>query len=256
MGVKDKVTMSLKDKIIQDRVPQHIAIIMDGNGRWAKQQGQIRTFGHQEGVKAVKDVIEGAAEAGVKYVTLYTFSTENWKRPQYEVEALMELLVDSIHKETGTLLEKGIKLLAIGDLDALPQNCRDQLKETLEATANCDKMTIILALSYSARWEILNATKKIAERIKSGELDVEDINEEIFNNALCTANIPDPELLIRTSGELRISNYLLWQIAYSELYFSPKLWPDFNREDLFAAIIDYQQRERRFGFISEQLIPA
>ena len=248
--------MSLKDKIIQNLVPQHIAIIMDGNGRWAKQQGQIRTFGHQEGVKAVKDVIEGAAEAGVKYVTLYTFSTENWKRPQYEVEALMELLVDSIHKETGTLLEKGIKLLAIGDLDALPQNCKDQLKETLNSTADCDKMTIVLALSYSARWEILNATKKIAEKIKSGELAVEDINEEVFNNALCTANIPDPELLIRTSGELRISNYLLWQIAYSELYFSPKLWPDFNREDLYEAIIDYQQRERRFGFISEQLIPA
>lgn len=248
--------MSLKDKIIQDRVPKHIAIIMDGNGRWAKQQGQMRTFGHQEGVKAVKDVIEGAAEAGVKFVTLYTFSTENWKRPQYEVEALMELLVDSIHKETGTLLEKGIKLLAIGDLDALPQNCKDQLKETLDSTAGCDKMTIVLALSYSARWEILNATKKIAEKIKSGELNVEDISEEVFNNALCTANIPDPELLIRTSGELRISNYLLWQIAYSELYFSPKLWPDFTREDLYEAIIDYQQRERRFGFISEQLIPA
>jgi undecaprenyl diphosphate synthase len=248
--------MSLKDKIIQDRVPKHIAIIMDGNGRWAKQQGQMRTFGHQEGVKAVKDVIEGAAEAGVKYVTLYTFSTENWKRPQFEIDALMELLVDSIHKETGTLLEKGIKLMAIGDLDALPQSCRDQLKETLNSTAGCDKMTIILALSYSARWEILNATKKIAEKIRSGELEVKDINEEMFNNELCTVNIPDPELLIRTSGELRISNYLLWQIAYSELYFSPKLWPDFNREDLYEAIIDYQHRERRFGFISEQLIPA
>ena len=248
--------MSLKEKIIQERVPQHIAIIMDGNGRWAKQQGQIRTFGHQEGVKAVKDVIEGAAEAGVKYVTLYTFSTENWKRPQYEVDALMELLVDSIHKETDTLVEKEIKLLAIGDLDALPKNCKEQLKETLKTTSACNKMTIILALSYSARWEILNATKKIAEKIKNGELAVEDINEEVFNNELCTANIPDPELLIRTSGELRISNYLLWQIAYSELYFSPKLWPDFNREDLYAAIIDYQQRERRFGFISEQLIPA
>ncbi len=248
--------MSLKDKIIQDRVPQHIAIIMDGNGRWAKQQGQMRTFGHQEGVKAVKDVIEGAAETGVKYVTLYTFSTENWKRPQYEIDALMELLVDSIHKETGTLLEKGIKLMAIGDLEALPKSCREQLQSTLDSTAKCDKMTIILALSYSARWEILQATKKIAEKIKSGDLNVEDINEETFNNELCTVNVPDPELLIRTSGELRISNYLLWQIAYSELYFTPKLWPDFTREDLYAAIIDYQQRERRFGFISEQLIPA
>ncbi len=248
--------MSLKDKIIKDRVPQHIAIIMDGNGRWAKQQGQMRTFGHQEGVKAVKDVIEGAAEAGVKYVTLYTFSTENWKRPKYEIDALMELLVDSIHKETGTLLEKGIKLETIGDLEALPKECKEQLSETVAATSGCDKMTIILALSYSARWEIIHATKKIAEKVKAGELKVEDISEEVFNSMLCTANIPDPELLIRTSGELRISNYLLWQIAYSELYFSPKLWPDFNREDLYAAIIDYQQRERRFGFISEQLIPA
>lgn len=239
-----------------ERVPKHIAIIMDGNGRWAKQQGQMRTFGHQEGVKAVKDVIEGAAEAGVKYVTLYTFSTENWKRPKYEVEALMELLVDSIHKETGTLLEKGIKLETIGDLEALPKECREQLLETMAATSACDKMTIILALSYSARWEIINAAKKIAEKVKKGELEVENINEEVFNGELCTANIPDPELLIRTSGELRISNYLLWQIAYSELYFSPKLWPDFNREDLFEAIIDYQNRERRFGFISEQLITA
>lgn len=248
--------MSLKDKIIQDRVPKHIAIIMDGNGRWAKQQGQMRTFGHQEGVKAVKDVIEGAAEAGVKYVTLYTFSTENWKRPKYEVEALMELLVDSIHKETGTLLEKGIKLETIGDLEALPKECREQLVETIAATSDCKKMTIILALSYSARWEIINAAKKIAEKVKKGELTLEGINEEVFNSELCTANMPDPELLIRTSGELRISNYLLWQIAYSELFFSPKLWPDFNREDLFEAIIDYQQRERRFGFISEQLMPA
>lgn len=248
--------MSLKDKIIQDRVPKHIAIIMDGNGRWAKQQGQMRTFGHQEGVKAVKDVIEGAAEAGVKFVTLYTFSTENWKRPKYEVDALMELLVDSIHKETGTLLEKGIQLQTIGDLDKLPEDCRKQLEETMKATSQCDKMTIILALSYSARWEIIAATKKIAEKVKEGKLAIDDITEEVFNNELCTANIPDPELLIRTSGELRISNYLLWQIAYSELYFSPKLWPDFNREDLFEAIIDYQNRERRFGFISEQLLPA
>lgn len=248
--------MSLKDKIITDRVPKHIAIIMDGNGRWAKQQGQMRTFGHQEGVKAVKDVIEGAAEAGVKYVTLYTFSTENWKRPKYEVDALMELLVDSIHKETGTLLEKGIQLQTIGDLDKLPEDCRKQLEETMKSTSACDKMTIILALSYSARWEIIAATKKIAQKVKDGTLAIDDITEEAFNNELCTANIPDPELLIRTSGELRISNYLLWQIAYSELYFSPKLWPDFNREDLFEAIIDYQNRERRFGFISEQLVPA
>lgn len=248
--------MSLKDQIIKERVPQHIAIIMDGNGRWAKQQGQMRTFGHQEGVKAVKDVIEGAGEAGVKFVTLYTFSTENWKRPKYEIDALMELLVDSIHKETDTLLEKEIKLMAIGDLNALPGDCKQQLEETIAKTAQNNKMTIILALSYSARWEIVQATRLIAQKVKNGELKVEDINEEVVSNALCTADIPDPELLIRTSGELRISNYLLWQIAYSELYFSPKLWPDFNKEDLFEAIIDYQKRERRFGFISEQLIPA
>lgn len=248
--------MSLKDQIIKERVPQHIAIIMDGNGRWAKQQGQMRTFGHQEGVKAVKDVIEGAGEAGVKFVTLYTFSTENWKRPKYEIDALMELLVDSIHKETDTLLEKEIKLMAIGDLNALPGDCKQQLEETITKTAANSKMTIILALSYSARWEIVQATRLIAEKVKNGELNVEDINEEVVSNALCTADIPDPELLIRTSGELRISNYLLWQIAYSELYFSPKLWPDFNKEDLFEAIIDYQKRERRFGFISEQLVPA
>jgi len=248
--------MSLKEQIIQDRVPQHIAIIMDGNGRWAKQQGQMRTFGHQEGVKAVKDVIEGAAEAGVKFVTLYTFSTENWKRPQYEINALMELLVDSIYKETGTLKEKGINLRTIGDIEALPAECQEQLKETIEATASGDKMTIILALSYSSRWEIIEAVKAIATQVKDNELNVEDITEEVFHKALCTANIPDPELLIRTSGELRISNYLLWQIAYSELYFSPKLWPDFTREDLYEAIIDYQKRERRFGFISEQLTSA
>lgn len=248
--------MSLKDQIIKERVPNHIAIIMDGNGRWAKQQGQMRTFGHQEGVKAVKDVIEGAGEAGVKYITLYTFSTENWKRPQYEIDALMELLVDSIHKETDTLLEKEIRLMAIGDLDALPGDCKQQLEETIAKTSHNEKMTIILALSYSSRWEIVNATKAIAEKVKNGELKIDEINEEVISAALCTAQIPDPELLIRTSGELRISNYLLWQIAYAELYFSPKFWPDFNKEDLYEAIIDYQKRERRFGFISEQLVSA
>lgn len=245
--------MSAKDQIIPERVPQHIAIIMDGNGRWAKQQGQLRTFGHQEGVKAVKDVIEGAGEAGVKYITLYTFSTENWKRPKYEVDALMELLVDSIHKETGTLLEKGIKLLTIGDLHLLPEECRLQLKDTIEKTSSCDKMTIILALSYSSRWEIIEATKKIAQKVKAGEIEPDEITAECFEQELCTHGIPDPELLIRTSGELRISNYLLWQIAYSELYFSDKLWPDFTKEDLYEAIVDYQKRERRFGFISEQV---
>lgn len=248
--------MSLLDKISKEAVPQHIAIIMDGNGRWAKQKGQERTFGHQEGVKAVKDVIEGGGEAGVKYITLYTFSTENWNRPKYEVDALMELLVDSIHKETDTLLEKGIKLLTIGDLESLPSECKKQLEDTVEKTSGGDKLTITLALSYSSRWEIVEATKKIATLVQEGKLNVEDIDENMLAEHLCTAGIPDPELLIRTSGEVRISNYLLWQIAYAELYFSPKLWPDFNKEDLYEAIIDYQKRERRFGFISEQLISA
>lgn len=245
--------MSLKDNIILEKVPQHIAIIMDGNGRWAKQQGQERFYGHQAGVKSVKDVVEAAGEIGVKYVTLYTFSTENWKRPKYEVDALMGLLVDSIHKETENLVKNGILLKTIGDIDALPDHCRIQLEDTIKQTSICDKMTVILALSYSSRWEILNATKNIANKVKNGTLDPKDITEEVFNNELCTASIPDPELLIRTSGEIRISNYLLWQIAYAELYFTPKLWPDFNKEDLYEAIINYQNRERRLGLISEQV---
>lgn len=245
--------MSVKDKIILEKLPQHVAIIMDGNGRWAQQQGHGRTFGHHEGVKAVKDVVEGAAELGVKYMTLYTFSTENWRRPQEEVNALMELLVDTIHKETATLNKNKIRLQAIGDIKALPVHCQQQLQQTIDDTAANERMTLILALSYSSRWEILQAAQSLAAKVKKGEINPEDITEERFNDELCTAHIPDPELLIRTSGELRISNYLLWQIAYAELYFTPKLWPDFTRDDLFEAIYDYQHRERRFGYISEQL---
>lgn len=245
--------MTFRDHIIQDKLPQHVAIIMDGNGRWAKQKGKLRTFGHHAGVKAVKDTVEGAAEIGIKYLTLYTFSTENWRRPKYEVNALMELLVKTIHKETETLMRNDIRLNAIGNLGELPGRALKQLNQTIVATQNNTRMELALALSYSARWEIVNAVQNLARKVKEGSLDPADISEEMFNNELCTANIPDPELLIRTSGEQRISNYLLWQIAYSELYFTPKLWPDFTREDFFEAIVNYQQRERRFGFISEQI---
>jgi len=245
--------MTVKEQINTEKLPQHIAIIMDGNGRWAQKQGKNRTFGHYEGVKSVRDVVEGAAELGIRFMTLYTFSTENWRRPQYEVDALMELLVDTIHKETETLQKNSIRLETIGNTAALPPHCQEQLRQTIEATHANSKMTLVLALSYSSRWEILEAVRKLAEKAKKGDISPEDITEEVFHNELCTAHIPDPELLIRTSGEQRISNYLLWQIAYSELYFSPKLWPEFTREDLYAAILDYQQRERRFGYISEQI---
>lgn len=246
--------MSFKEKIIASGVPAHVAIIMDGNGRWAKKHGKIRTLGHHAGVDAVRDVVEGAVDIGVKYLTMYTFSTENWRRPKFEVKALMELLVKSIHKETPTLVKNNIRLQAIGNLSDLPPKARKQLQETIDATAHHTAMTLVLALSYSARWEILEATRSLARKVAEGKLAPDAIDEESFNAELCTANIPDPELLIRTSGEQRISNYLLWQIAYSELYFTAKLWPDFTREDLFEAIVNYQGRERRFGFISEQIV--
>jgi len=227
---------------------------MDGNGRWAKKQGKLRTFGHQIGVKAVKDVVEGATELGIEYLTLYTFSTENWNRPQSEVDALMELLVETMHEETPTLLKNNVRLLAIGDIESLPINCREKLHETIQKTASHTRLTLVLALSYSSRWEILKAVNKLAEKVKKGEINPGEITAQVFNNELCTAGMPDPELLIRTSGEKRISNYLLWQIAYTELYFTDILWPDFTRENLYEAIYDYQQRERRFGVISEQLV--
>jgi undecaprenyl diphosphate synthase len=245
--------MSLKDQIISSRLPQHVAIIMDGNGRWAKRQGEQRIFGHQHGVRAVRDTTEAAAEIGIKYLTLYAFSTENWNRPKAEVDALMELLVQTIHAETATLNKNNIRLLAIGDLKSLPGNCYNQLQEAMAATAGNTRMSLVLALSYSSKWEIIDAIKKISREVKAGQLDAENISEELFNNYLTTSSIPDPELLIRTSGEHRISNFLLWQIAYAELYFTDKLWPEFSKEDFYAALVDYQQRERRFGLVSEQL---
>lgn len=246
--------MTFKEQINPSNLPKHIAVIMDGNGRWAKQQGQMRIYGHENGVKAVRDTVEGAAEIGIKYLTLYAFSTENWNRPKSEVDALMTLLVHTINNETKTLNDNDIRLLAIGDLDSLPADCHAELKEAMAKTAENKRMTLVLALSYSSRWEILNATKKIAEKVKSGELDPSEINEDIFNDHLCTAGFPEPELMIRTSGEHRISNFLLWQMAYAEFYFTDKLWPDFRKEDLYEAIVDYQNRERRFGKTSEQII--
>ncbi|MCZ2442596.1 MAG: isoprenyl transferase [Flavobacteriales bacterium] len=245
--------MGWREKIDTRKLPQHIAIIMDGNGRWAKKHGQIRTFGHHEGVKSVKDVVEGAAELGISYLTLYTFSTENWNRPISEVNALMELLVDTMHEETPTLIKNNVKLAAIGDIGSLPKKCQQKLAETIKITSVSTGLTLVLALSYSSRWELLDAINTLIQKVKKGETVPDNITEHYLKNFLCTANMPDPELLIRTSGEKRISNFLLWQIAYTELYFTDVLWPDFTREDLFQAIVDYQQRERRFGVISEQL---
>ncbi len=246
--------MSWKDKIDKERLPKHIAIIMDGNGRWAKQRGKLRTFGHHQGVKSVREAAETAAELGIKYLTLYAFSTENWKRPKTEVNALMRLLVKTIHNETKTLHDNQISLMAIGDLESLPQITRDELLEAVKDTKDHTRMKLILALSYSSRWEILNAAKLIAQKVEAKEITSENIDQALFESCLITHAIPDPELLIRTSGEYRISNFLLWQIAYAELYFSQRLWPDFRKEDLYEAIVDYQKRERRFGKISEQII--
>lgn len=245
---------SLKDKIDLKKLPYHIAIIMDGNGRWAKNKGMARIFGHQNAVKAVSETVEAAADIGVKYLTLYAFSTENWKRPKYEVDALMELLVSSIHKEKERLKKNGIRLAAIGDLDSLPKSCNKELKEAFEYTKDGKVMTLVIALSYSSKWEIENAVKKIAEQVQSGKMDWKEINEKVISENLTTKGIPDPELLIRTSGEYRISNFLLWQIAYAELYFTNTLWPDFRKENLYEAILDFQQRERRFGLTSEQIL--
>ncbi|HMT28631.1 MAG TPA: isoprenyl transferase [Bacteroidia bacterium] len=244
--------MSFKDQIDSSKLPVHISIIMDGNGRWAKKMGKIRTFGHQNGVVAVRDTVEAAAEIGIRYLSLYAFSTENWKRPRWEVDALMELLIDTISKETQTLMKNNISLQAIGDLESLPKGCRKQLQETINITSGNTRMTLILALSYSSRWEIVNATRKIAEKVKSGELNPSEINDQVFSAHLCTDFCPDPELLIRTSGEHRISNFMMWQIAYAELYFTEKLWPDFRREDFYEAIADFQKRDRRYGMVNEQ----
>ncbi len=244
--------MSLKEKIDTSRLPQHVAVIMDGNGRWAKKQGMMRVFGHQNGVKAVRDTVTAAAELGIKFLTLYAFSTENWSRSRLEVNALMELLVKSLAAEAKTLMDNSIKLTMIGDIDALPAGARTKLQDTMQLTANNTRLTLVLALSYSAKWEITEAVKKIAAHTKEGMIKLNDINAELISKHLCTANMPDPELLIRTSGEYRISNFLLWQIAYTELYFTDKLWPEFEKEDFYAAIIDYQNRDRRFGGAKEE----
>lgn len=246
--------MDFLQQINLTNVPKHIAVIMDGNGRWAKNQGHQRLYGHNFGVESVREVLKGAMELKVKYLTLYAFSTENWSRPKEEVEGLMDLLVKTIAGEVEELNEKGIRLLTIGDIDGLPESCRIELKKAISLTSQNKETTLILALNYSARWEIVNATKIIAERIHKGVLSTNQINDKIITESLNTKDIPDPELLIRTSGEHRISNFLLWQIAYTEFYFTDILWPDFKKEDLFKAVIDYQSRERRFGLVSEQII--
>ena len=246
--------MVSKEQLDLKRLPRHIAIIMDGNGRWAKQKGNPRIFGHKNGVTAVRDTVEGAAELGIEYLTLYAFSTENWNRPAKEVDALMSLLVVTINKETKTLLDNNVRLWAIGDIDGLPESVARNLKGAIDKTKHNTGLNLVLALSYSSRWEILNAVKNLAKDVENGNIDSEDINESVFESYLNTTGFPDPELLIRTSGEYRISNYLLWQIAYAELFFTPTLWPDFRREHLYQAIEDYQCRERRFGKISEQVV--
>jgi undecaprenyl diphosphate synthase len=238
----------------KERIPNHIAIIMDGNGRWAKEKGKDRIFGHYEGVISVRNAVEACAEVGVNYLTLYAFSTENWNRPKAEVNALMELLVSTLDSEIQSLHKNGIRLHVIGDFESLPPNCKKQLSSAIELTANNTGLNVVLALSYSAKWEIAEATKAIARDVQVGKLNVEDINDETISNYLNTAHLPDPELMIRTSGECRISNFLLYQLAYAELYFTPVHWPDFRKEHLFEAIKNYQQRERRFGKTSEQII--
>ncbi|WP_295773418.1 isoprenyl transferase [uncultured Mucilaginibacter sp.] len=245
--------MGFKDQIDITRLPEHVAIIMDGNGRWAKGKGKLRVFGHHNGVVSVRDVVEGAGEIGVKYLTLYTFSAENWNRPSLEVTAIMELLVSTINKEIKKLMQNNVRLNAIGDLEMLPGKCHRELMGAIEKTKGNTGLVLTLALSYGSRREMMQAAQKIAAKVQQGLLKPEDVTEEVFSQHLYTHNLPDPELLIRTSGEFRISNYLLWQIAYAELYFTHKLWPDFRRDDLFEAILDYQKRERRFGKTSEQV---
>lgn len=243
--------MTYKEKIDNSNLPKHIAVIMDGNGRWAKGLGKLRIFGHQNGVKAVRETLEGTIELGIPYLTLYAFSSENWHRPQKEVQALMELLVSSLTKELPLFHKHNIRLNAIGQLEDLPVDCQKALSQTMDATRDHTRCTLTLALSYGSRKEILHATKTIAQEIQNGQLDIAGITEEEFAKRLYTHDIPDPDLMIRTSGEYRISNYLLWQLAYAELWFTDKMWPEFTREDLFLAVLDYQKRERRFGKTSE-----
>ena len=243
----------LLQQINKELLPRHIAIIMDGNGRWAREQGKDRLFGHYQGVESVRKVVEACAELGLGYLTLYAFSTENWERPKDEVVGLMELLVKTIRKEVETLNKNNIRLHVIGDTEMLPAFARRELQEAIEITAPNTGLNLVMALSYSGRWEIVNAVKKLATDVKQGTLDINDIDQDVFETYLSTKGIPDPELMIRTSGEYRISNFLLYQLAYTELYFSPVRWPEFRKENLYQALIDFQNRERRFGKTSEQL---
>ena len=246
--------MNYLQSINQSSIPLHVAIIMDGNGRWAKQQGEDRIFGHHEGVNSVREIVEACGEIGVKFLTLYAFSTENWNRPKEEVDGLMELLVGTISMETKNLNDKGVRLEAIGDLKSLPEICQHQLQESINITSKNNKVTLILALSYSSKWEITNSVKEIAKEIATGTLLPSEITAELIDSHLNTRLWPNPELMIRTSGERRISNFLLWQLAYAEFYFNDVLWPEFRKNDFFKAIISYQNRERRFGKTSEQLL--
>lgn len=246
--------MDYKSQIDKSRMPRHVAIIMDGNGRWAKKQGLARMYGHKQGVETVHRITETAAEMGIQYLTLYTFSTENWNRPKEEVDALMTLLVDTIVKETPTLMKNNVRLLTIGDTERLPEGAKRKFEQCMEETSGNTGLRLVIALSYSARWEITNAMQAAVRKAQTGELKAEDVNEELVSSLMTTAGMPDPDLLIRTSGELRISNFLLWQLAYSELYFTDCLWPEFTEEEFCKAIVDYQHRERRFGKTSEQVL--
>lgn len=245
--------MISKEQLDLNRLPRHVAVIMDGNGRWAKKKGNPRIYGHRNAITAVRETVEAAGELGIGYLTLYAFSTENWNRPRTEIDALMSLLVATINNETKTLLDNNVKLRTIGDFESLPEQVATNLTEAIEKTKNNTGLNLVIALSYSSRWEIVEAVRKISNDVKEGIIDCNQITDSVFEKYLNTAQIPDPELLIRTSGEYRISNYLLWQIAYTELYFTPTLWPDFRREHFYKAIADYQSRERRFGMISEQI---
>ncbi len=247
------VMSALLEKIDKSNLPRHIAIIMDGNGRWAKEKGEDRLFGHFHGVESVRNIVEGSAELGIEYLTLYAFSTENWDRPEYEVIGLMELLVGTIRKEVDSLDKNNIRLHVIGDMNMLPEYAKKELNEALEITKDNTGLNLIMALSYSGRWELLNAVKSIAWEVKSGRMNIENIDQDTLQQYLCTSEFPDPELMIRTSGEYRISNFLLYQLAYAELYFTNVRWPDFRKENLYEAILDYQGRERRFGKTSDQM---
>lgn len=247
--------MKLLEQIKSENCPHHVAIIMDGNGRWAKSRAKSRLYGHSQGVEAIRDVLKAATELKIEYLTLYAFSTENWNRPKKEVDGLMDLMVLTISNEVDELNKNNVRLGSIGDRLGLPESCQSALDKAIADTAKNTGINLIVALNYSARWEILNAVKKIAQKIENKEMTTDEVNTETFEQELCLASIPDPDLLIRTSGECRISNFMLWQLAYSELYFTEKLWPDFGREDLYKAIINYQSRERRFGMVSEQLNP-